>query len=170
MNDWVVETPSFEEDLMNNRVVMLNQNGVNRVVEIIKEKDKEIEKLNQYIDFYKDLGEKQNKELQNLKQKVKYYENFEINKTIDKIRIENNKRFKEQQEELESLKQANEDHQNLNGELRVENDRLNNIINESAEEILKELEENHHLSYGVALAIRQKLLDYKELKGDGSSE
>lgn len=44
-------------------------------------------------------------------------------------------------------------------------ERLNNIINESAEEILKELEENHHLSYGVALAIRQKLLDYKELKG-----
>ena len=44
-------------------------------------------------------------------------------------------------------------------------DRLNNIINESAEEILKELEENHHLSYGVALAIRQKLIDYRELKG-----
>lgn len=52
MNDWVVETPSFEEDLMNNRVVMLNQNGVNRVVEIIKEKDKEIERLkkdNEYL-------------------------------------------------------------------------------------------------------------------------
>jgi cell division septum initiation protein DivIVA len=43
--------------------------------------------------------------------------------------------------------------------------RLNNIINEIAEEILKELEENHHLSYGVALSIRQKLLDYKEIKG-----
>lgn len=50
-------------------------------------------------------------------------------------------------------------------ELKNEVNRLNNIINESAEEILKELEENHHLSYGVALAIRQKLLDYKELKG-----
>lgn len=49
--------------------------------------------------------------------------------------------------------------------LTKEVDRLNNIINESAEEILKELEKNHHLSYGVALAIRQKLLDYKELKG-----
>lgn len=34
MNDWVVQTPTFEEDLMNNRVVMLNQVGVNRVVEI----------------------------------------------------------------------------------------------------------------------------------------
>ena len=44
-------------------------------------------------------------------------------------------------------------------------ERLNNIINESADEILKELEENHHLSYGVALAIRQKLLDYKEIRG-----
>lgn len=49
-------------------------------------------------------------------------------------------------------------------------ERLNNIINESAEEILKELEENHHLSYGVALAIRQKLLDYKELKGSSNNE
>ena len=50
-------------------------------------------------------------------------------------------------------------------ELKNEVNRLNNIINESTEEILKELEENHHLSYGVALVIRQKLLDYKELKG-----
>ena len=53
---------------------------------------------------------------------------------------------------------------------RKEIRRLNNIINECADEILKELKENHHLSYGVALAIRQKLLDYKELKGDGSNE
>ena len=45
-------------------------------------------------------------------------------------------------------------------------ERLNNIINESAEEILKELEENHHLSFGVALGIRQQLLDYKEIKGE----
>ena len=43
-------------------------------------------------------------------------------------------------------------------------ERLNNIINECSDEILKELEENHHLSYGVALAIRQKLIDYRELK------
>ena len=49
-------------------------------------------------------------------------------------------------------------------------ERLNNIINECAEDILKELEENHHLSYGVALAIRQKLLDYKELKGSENNE
>lgn len=44
-------------------------------------------------------------------------------------------------------------------------ERLNNIIIECANDILKELEENNHLSYGVALSIRQKLLDYKELKG-----
>ena len=55
-------------------------------------------------------------------------------------------------------------------ELIEEIERLNNIIDESAEEILKELEENHHLSYGVALAIRQKLLDYKELKGSESND
>lgn len=78
-------------------------------------------------ELYKEYLERENKEL---KQKVEYYENFEINKTIDKIRVENNKRFKEQQEELESLKQINEEHQKLNGDLRVENERLNNIINE----------------------------------------
>ena len=55
MSDWVVETPSFEEDLMNNRVVMLNQVGVNRVVEIIKEKDKEIERLKEENNFLKQL-------------------------------------------------------------------------------------------------------------------
>ena len=54
--------------------------------------------------------------------------------------------------------------------IKQEIERLNNIIDESAEEILKELEENHHLSYGVALAIRQKLLDYKELKGSESND
>ena len=41
---------------------------------------------------------------------------------------------------------------------------LNNIINECANDILKELKKNNHLSYGVALAIRQKLIDYRELK------
>ena len=55
-------------------------------------------------------------------------------------------------------------------EFQEEIERLNNIINECAEDILKELEENHHLSYGVALAIRQKLLDYKELKGSENNE
>ena len=54
MNDWVVETPLFEEDLMNNRVIMLNQKGVNRVVEIIKYKDKEIEDLKEQVE-YQDL-------------------------------------------------------------------------------------------------------------------
>lgn len=54
-------------------------------------------------ELYKEYLERENKEL---KQKVEYYENFEINKTIDKIRIENNKRFKEQQEENERLNKA----------------------------------------------------------------
>lgn len=49
-------------------------------------------------------------------------------------------------------------------------ERLNNIISECAEEILKELQENHHLSYGVALAIRQKLINYRELKENGNNE
>ena len=36
MVDWVVDIPTFEEDLMNNRIIMLNQKGVNEVVEIIE--------------------------------------------------------------------------------------------------------------------------------------
>lgn len=50
-------------------------------------------------------------------------------------------------------------------ELNKKIERLNNIINECADDILTELKENNHLSYGVALAIRQKLLDYKEIRG-----
>lgn len=49
-------------------------------------------------------------------------------------------------------------------------ERLNNTVNECSNDILKELKENNHLSYGAALAIRQKLIDFKELKGDSSNE
>ena len=51
-------------------------------------------------------------------------------------------------------------------DLRQENEKLNNRINKCAEEILKEINENNHLSIGVALAIRQKLIDYREIKGE----
>ena len=43
-------------------------------------------------------------------------------------------------------------------------ERLNNIIDECADRIMKELNENNHLSIGVELSIRHKLLSYKELK------
>lgn len=49
-------------------------------------------------------------------------------------------------------------------DLRQENEKLNNRINKCAEEILKEINENNHLSVGIALTIRQKLIDYRELK------
>ena len=55
-------------------------------------------------------------------------------------------------------------------EMKKEIERLNNIVNECSNDILKELKENNHLSYGAALAIRQKLIDFKELKGDSSNE
>ena len=48
-----------------------------------------------------DLWCKSQEENKELKQKVKYYENFEINKTVDKIRLENNKREKELQNQLQ---------------------------------------------------------------------
>ena len=71
-----------------------------RLTEAGKRKlEQEIERLNQYIDFYKDLDEKQNKELQN-------------------------------------LKQVNEEHQRINGDLRVENDRLNNRVKQLEKSIM----------------------------------
>ena len=60
--------------------------------------------------------------------------------------------------------------ENQNIEQDKEIKRLNNTINECADEILKELKENSHLSYGVALAIRQKLINYRELKESGNNE
>lgn len=48
--------------------------------------------------------------------------------------------------------------------LQQENEKLNNRINKCAEEILEEINKNNHLSVGVALTIRQKLIDYRELK------
>ena len=99
----------------------------------------------------------------------------EINRlrtTNQTLRIEKNNLIKcveRKNKEIERLKTELQDTKEHLGEYlheqEEENKRLNNIIKESAEEILNELEENHHLSYGVALSIRQKLLDYKELKG-----
>lgn len=40
----------------------------------------------------------------NLQQKVEYYEGFEINKTIDKIRLQNNREYKEVMTQLEDYK------------------------------------------------------------------
>ena len=104
MNDWVVETPSFEEDLMNNRVVMLNQNGVNRVVEIIKKKDKEIERLNNIIEEYKNANEYHQNiihELETMKQPNQLHsenvklraENKRLNNIIKEVREYIGERF-----------------------------------------------------------------------------
>ena len=68
------------------------------------------------------------------------------------------------------LKQYIRHLENQNVEQDKEIERLNNTINECADEILKELKENSHLSYGVALAIRQKLINYRELRESGNNE
>lgn len=73
-------------------------------------------------------------------------------------------------ENMQPIHYACREYDKLAYEQQNEIERLNNIINECADEILKELEENHHLSYGVALAIRQKLINYRELKKSGNNE
>lgn len=44
MNDWVVEEKSFIEELLDGKYFMLNQNGVNDVVKIIKDYKSRIDK------------------------------------------------------------------------------------------------------------------------------
>lgn len=73
MNDWVVESPSFEEQLMNNRIVYLNQKGINEVVELIKNKDKEIEKLNIDYSQANDIIVEQSNEIDRLKKQSNNY-------------------------------------------------------------------------------------------------
>ena len=52
---WVVEGQTFLESLMDDKMIMLNKNGINQVVEIIKDKDKEIERLNNIINELKEF-------------------------------------------------------------------------------------------------------------------
>ena len=57
-----------------------------------------------------------------------------------------------------------EAYQEVLDEVVSKNIELNKRIDECADDILKEINENNHLSVGVALAIRQKLIDYREIK------
>ena len=50
MNDWVVEGKSFIEELLDGKYFMLNQNGVNDVVKIIKDYKSRIDKAIEYIE------------------------------------------------------------------------------------------------------------------------
>ena len=95
MNDWVVESPSFEEQLMNNRIVYLNQKGINEVVELIKNKDKEIEKLNKQIEEYQKALDETTMDLEREKSQVKEY-GTRLIKAIEYV--EENKRTHESDE------------------------------------------------------------------------
>lgn len=64
MNDWVVESPSFEEQLMNNRITYLNQKGIDEVVELIDNKDKEIERLKEEYMILQNAGDEVEEDLQ----------------------------------------------------------------------------------------------------------
>ncbi len=77
--------------------------------------------------------------------------------------------IKKQNEEIERLSKEVTMYDELLCNRNNEVDKLNNIINEVADEMLKELNENNHLSYGVALALRQKLIGYKEI-GDSDTK
>ena len=55
MNDWVVEVKDFEEELKEGLYTVLNKHGIDKVIEIINAKDKEIQsKLYHEIYSYND--------------------------------------------------------------------------------------------------------------------
>lgn len=64
---------------------------------------------------------------------------------------------KELEKEIERLKQINEEHQKLNGELRVENERLNNIINELEKYLIEQVEKSYSNDYDDVLDKLQEL-------------
>ena len=70
----------------------------------------------------------------------------------------------DKQREIESLKQINEEHKKINGELRVENDRLNNAVNELEKWVEEKFKiENTQYYYVIdANDLKRKI---KELKG-----
>lgn len=49
MGEFYVEEENFLEELKNGKYVQLNEEGIDKVVKIIEEKDKEIEELQETI-------------------------------------------------------------------------------------------------------------------------
>lgn len=49
MGEFYVEEETFLEELKSKKYVQLNEEGIDKVVKIIEEKDKEIENLNELI-------------------------------------------------------------------------------------------------------------------------
>ena len=72
---------------------------------------------------------------------------------------------------VEDLKTINEEHQILNGMLRKENDRLNNIINEFDKLIKNEINESKlEDDYERVDSLEYCLATLKELKGSDSND
>lgn len=56
MGEFYVEEENFLEELKSKKYVQLNEEGIEKVVKIIEEKDKEIENLNELIkELHEDL-------------------------------------------------------------------------------------------------------------------
>jgi hypothetical protein len=45
MNDWVVEVKDFEEEILEGLYTLLNENGINKVKDLINLKNKQIQEL-----------------------------------------------------------------------------------------------------------------------------
>ena len=66
---------------------------------------KDIEIIQGYVEIIEEQNQELKKQLEENKDKINWYENFEINKTIDKLRIKHNNQQKEFIEYLEKEKE-----------------------------------------------------------------
>ena len=55
MGEFYVEGENFLEDLKNKKYVQLSEEGIGEVIKIIEEKDKKLEKIENYLDRQIDI-------------------------------------------------------------------------------------------------------------------
>ena len=94
-NDKVVDNVNWENQLLKKENQKLKEQNKKEFADYIKFKkeqyDEYLEKVNKLIKEKQELK----KQLEENKDKINWYENFEINKTIDKLRIKHNNQQKE---------------------------------------------------------------------------
>lgn len=92
------DVKTYARSLKENKILRENAEHNDKVVDKVNWENMSLKKENQEL----------KKQLEENKDKINWYENFEINKTIDKLRIKHNNQQKEFIEYLEDLIKQNE--------------------------------------------------------------
>lgn len=118
------------------------------------------------------LNEKEQENKQ-LKDKLEFYSGLELDKTIDKTRLEYNKLQKENQQLIEKINGVYEERTYLYNKLSTENEQLNILVNSCQEEIRqlkKQLEYLRSREYYNQLRFERDMLQYVVDNGKVSKE